>query len=130
MMTLSRIKRFGFGVSIMIASILLFADGSLHAGDSVKQRMAARAPQIIELKGNGVIGENNQGYLELRGGSDSAAAELVKAENKDRRAVYQAIAKKAGGTVEQVGQQVAAKRAKQAGKGEWLQKPGGEWYQK
>jgi uncharacterized protein YdbL (DUF1318 family) len=44
--------------------------------------------------------------------------------------VYQAIAAKTGGSVAQVGQRAAAKRARVAGAGEWLQKPSGEWYQK
>ncbi|MBL0715999.1 MAG: YdbL family protein [Desulfosarcina sp.] len=126
-MTALRPKSIGFRALIATALILLITP-AVQAG-SVKDRMAARNPQIVQLKGKGLVGENNQGYLELRG-SDRADAALVKAENKDRRLVYKAIAKKTGGTAEQVGRQVAAKRVSKAGRGEWLQKPGGEWYRK
>lgn len=126
-MTVLRRKSIG-GLAMGMAVLLLLITTTAQAG-SVKDRMAARNPQIVQLKGKGLVGENNQGYLELRG-SDSTAAELVKAENKDRQLVYKAIAQKTGGTVEQVGRQVAAKRAERAGQGEWLQKPGGEWYRK
>lgn len=127
-MTALRRKSIGWLASGM-ALMLLLVTPSVQAG-SVKDRMAARAPEILKLKTQGLIGENNQGYLALRGPDDGRTAGLVKAENKDRQMVYQAIASKAGGTVEQVGQRAAAKRAQIAGGGEWLQKPGGEWYRK
>ncbi len=117
-------------LALSTAVMLLVITPAVRA-DSVKDRMAARNPQIVKLRSKGVVGENNQGFLELRG-ANGAAAKLVQAENSDRRLVYRAIAKKTGGTVEQVGQQVAVKRAKRAGKGEWLQKPepSGKWYRK
>jgi hypothetical protein len=120
-------KSFGF-LALSITALMFLVAPAVQAG-SVKDRMAARAPEILKLKAKGVIGENNQGYLELRE-SDGGAADLVKAENKDRQAVYKAIAAKTGGTVAQVGQRAAAKRAEVAGSGEWLQKPGGAWYRK
>lgn len=99
------------------------------AADSVKERMAARAPEIVRLKSQGQVGENNQGYLEARG-ADAAGTAIVKAENQDRKLVYQAIAAKTGTSPEQVGQRAAAKRVEVAGAGEWLQSPSGDWYQK
>ncbi len=96
--------------------------------DSVKERMAARTPEILKLKAQGIVGENNQGYLEIRG--DGGGVGVVDAENKDRQMVYKAIAARTGGSVAQVGQRAAARRAQVAGAGEWLQKPSGEWYRK
>ncbi len=110
-----------------MAAFFLASPVAALAGD-VKERMAARAPEILKLKSQGLVGENNQGYLEIRGGD--GAGGLVAAENKDRQMVYQAIAAKTGGSVAQVGQRAAAKRAQVAGAGEWLQKPSGEWYRK
>lgn len=98
--------------------------------DSVKDRMAARAPEILKLKAQGLVGENNQGYLEVRGSGGGGAAGLVEAENQDRQLVYKAIAAKTGASAAQVGQRAAAKRAEVAGGGEWLQKSSGEWYRK
>jgi uncharacterized protein YdbL (DUF1318 family) len=112
----------------MVLMLLLLIPAA--QADSVKERMAARAPEILKLKAQGGVGENNQGYLEVRGSGGGAAADLVKAENQDRQMVYKAIAAKTGASAAQVGQRAAAKRAQVAGGGEWLQKPGGEWYQK
>ena len=111
-----------------MAAFFLASPAAALAGD-VKERMAARAPEILKLKSQGLVGENNQGYLEIRGDGGGAGG-LVEAENKDRQMVYQAIAAKTGGSVAQVGQRAAAKRAQVAGAGEWLQKPSGEWYRK
>lgn len=127
-MAASRRKSIGWLLSGM-AVIFLLAATTVQAG-SVKDRMAARAPEILKLKAQGLIGENNQGYLELRGSGGGSAAGLIQAENEDRVMVYQAIASKTGATAEQVGQRAAAKRAQVAGNGEWVQKPGGAWYQK
>ncbi len=127
-MTAFRRKSMGW-LFIHMVLMLLFCIPAAQA-DSVKDRMAARAPEILKLKAQGLVGENNQGYLEVRGSGGGAAVDLVKAENQDRQLVYKAIAAKTGASVAQVGQRAAAKRAQVAGGGEWLQKPGGEWYQK
>lgn len=94
----------------------------------IKERMAARAPAIVALKDQGVVGENNQGFLEFRGTKQQA--DLVAAENKDRATVYAAIAKKTGTTPKLVGQRRAGKLAAKAHSGNWLQAPDGSWYQK
>ena len=127
-MTASRCKSTGW-LAMGMALLILVITSAVQAG-SVKDRMAARAPEILKLKSQGLIGENSRGYLEIRGGGGGNAADLVKAENMDRQMVYNAIAAKTGGSLEQVGQRAAAKRAEVAGAGEWLQKPSGEWYQK
>ncbi len=111
-----------------MAAFFLSIPAAAQAG-SVKERMAARTPEILKLKAQGIVGENNQGYLEIRGDGGGAAG-VVDAENKDRQMVYKAIAARTGGSVAQVGQRAAVRRAQVAGAGEWLQKPSGEWYQK
>ena len=116
-------------LALNAAALLLLITPAVQAG-SVKERMQARAPAILQAKSQGLIGENNQGYLEVRGAGGGNAAALAAAENEDRRMVYKAIAAKTGGSVEQVGQRAAARRAEVAGVGEWLQKPSGEWYRK
>ena len=127
-MTASR-QTFCAWLAAGLALAIVLAAPAAQAG-SVKERMAERAPEILKLKSKGVIGENNQGFLEVRGAGGGQAASLIKAENQDRRMVYKAIAAKTGGNVEQVGRRAAAKRAEVAGAGEWLQKPGGAWYKK
>lgn len=127
-MTASRRTFIGWLAAGLALAIVLITPAA-QAG-SVKDRMAARAPEILKLKSQGLVGENNRGFLELRGAGGGQAAGLVEAENKDRRMVYKAIADKTGGSVAQVGRRAAVKRAEVAGDGEWLQKPNGEWYRK
>ncbi len=112
-------------VLITVATCLMAT--AAFAG-SLRDRMAERAPAIVALKDQGVVGENNQGFLEFRG--PKKQADLVAAENKDRATVYAAIAKKIGTTPELVGQRRAAKLAQMAHPGNWLQAPDGGWYQK
>ena len=51
-------------------------------------------------------------------------------ENRDRKLVYEAIAKNQGTTVEVVGRHRAVQIADKALAGEWLQDANGKWYQK
>ncbi len=127
-MTVLRRNAIGL-LALTLAALLLLITPAAQAG-SVKERMKARAAAILDLKTQGLVGENNQGYLEVRGADGGDAAALVQAENADRRMVYKAIAAKTGGSVEQVGQRAAVRRAEVAGGGEWHQNPSGEWYQK
>jgi uncharacterized protein YdbL (DUF1318 family) len=115
-----------FLASLFLTSTLL-AGNALAA--SLKERMKARLPQIIQLKAEGLIGENNRGYLELRNQNTTAAA-LISAENQDRQTVYNAIAQQQHANPEIVGQRRAAQIAARAVTGTWLQNGNGEWYKK
>ena len=102
------------------------ADASSKA---IKQRMIDRLPVIKSLKDQGIIGENNAGYLEFVG-QQKPKADVIAAENEDRKLVYSAIAKQQGTTVEVVGKHRAIQIAQKAQPGEWLQDAAGKWYQK
>jgi len=108
---------------------LLITDAHSSAAAEIKQRMIARLPVIKALKDKGVVGENNKGYLEFVG-QKKEQADVVAAENKDRRQVYEAIAKQQSTTVELVGRHRAAQIAEKAQPGEWLQDANGKWYKK
>lgn len=110
-----------------ILMILMF--GGTAGAQDIKSRMLDRLPEIQTLKAKGIVGENNQGLLETRK-SNTAAKQIVKAENKDRKAVYQAIAQKTGTTAQVVGKRRAIQIAEKANSGEWLQNASGQWYQK
>lgn len=112
---------------IFIAGSLLLASTVQSA--SIKERMASRIPTINTLKDQGVIGENNKGFLEFRKNSTSHQ-QLVADENKDRGTVYKAIAKQQGASPKVVGQR-RAKMIVEAGKtGHLFQKNDGSWYEK
>ena len=120
-------------VKMVMAACLVFilgiVAGNGFGAESIKQRMINRLPTIIKLKESGIVGENNSGYLEFVG-SRKENADVVEAENRDRKAVYEAIAKKQGTTVEVVGKHRAVQIAEIAKPGEWLQDANGKWYQK
>ena len=99
------------------------------SADDIKTRMKNRLPAIKELKAQGIVGEDNKGFLQFVGGK-KAKPDVVAAENKDRQTVYAAIAKQQGTTAELVGQRRALQIAKRANKGEWVQSTDGSWIQK
>jgi hypothetical protein len=109
-------------IGIFVAGISAFAD-------DIKTRMKQRLPVILELKAKGIVGENNAGYLEFIG-AKREKAEVVAAENRDRKTVYTAIAKQQGTTAELVGKRRALQIAKKADPGEWVQNANGKWIQK
>ncbi len=107
----------------------IVATAAWGGAKEIKARMAERLPALMELKEKGIIGENNLGFLAFRS-SQQDKAEDVAAENKDRKMVYNAIAKKTGTSAEIVGQRRARQIAQIAGSGEWIQDEGGHWRQK
>jgi uncharacterized protein YdbL (DUF1318 family) len=118
----------------IIAIIAVFILGIMitdvySASDSIKQRMISRLPVIKALKDQGIVGENNTGFLEFVG-NRKEKADVVAAENQDRKLVYEAIAKQQGTTAEVVGKHRAIQIAGKAQTSEWLQDANGKWYQK
>lgn len=114
-------------IGLVIIGLVGSAEMARAAG--IKERMLNRLPVIEDLKARGIVGENNQGFLEFRPGK-SEKKEVVAAENQDRLIVYEAIAKKQGTTVELVGRRRALQIAERAKPGEWLQDASGTWYRK
>jgi uncharacterized protein YdbL (DUF1318 family) len=111
----------------LIITSLILVSGSL-AG-SLKEEMRARQPKIIKLKADGLIGENNRGYVEYRTAKEPRKG-LVQAENQNREVIYRAIAKQQNSNPENVGRRRAAQIAERAPNGTWLQNLKGEWYKK
>lgn len=99
------------------------------AGD-IKARMQERLPTIVKMKDSGIIGENNKGLLEFVPGAAKKNESVVSAENNDRQAVYNAIAKQQNTTATLVGERRAIQIAESATAGHWLQDDSGKWYKK
>ncbi len=111
-----------FLIGYFIAGPMLFAD-------DIKTRMKNRLPVILELKTKGIVGENNEGYLEFIG-AKREKEDVIAAENEDRKTVYAAIANQQSTTVELVGKRRALQISQKADSGDWLQDASGNWYQK
>ena len=91
--------------------------------------MAERKPRIESLKKAGSIGENKAGYLEAMQDVklEDADKKLIEDENKDRKAVYAAVAKKEGSTVDHVGEIRAKQIRSKAAEGDYIQNEDGKW---
>lgn len=120
-----------FFVSISFSlSVLLITGALAFAGSNeIKERIKARLPVIDALKADGIIGENNRGYLEFIK-NNKPKEDVVISENQDRKKVYSAIAKQQGTTADLVGKRRAKQITQRAKPGQWLQDGSGNWYQK
>jgi len=107
---------------------LAFLATAVWAGD-IKSRMRERLPAIVKMKDQGIVGENNQGYLTaLKSAGDKQG--VIDAENKDRGRIYRAIAKKQGTSAKLVGQRRALQIFEKADAGTMLQNKNGKWVKK
>ena len=111
----------------MLFVLLLFPQLGTAGSQNMGTRM--RQPQIKALKAQGFIGENNLGYLEYRS-SSKMSENVVRAENRDRKKEYQAIADQQETSIEEIGSSRAAQIASRAQSGTWLQDDDGEWFRK
>lgn len=108
--------------------------------DEIKQRMKNRIEEIARLKAAHIVGENRKGFLEIVkmpqnsmaevGMASDAITAVVKAENKDRKTVYAALAEQVGTDVEQVGRLRADQIYKDAKPGVLLKTKDGRWVTK
>jgi hypothetical protein len=108
---------------------LLAGVAAAQSLSEIKARMEDRLPVIADLKARGVVGETNKGFLAFVG-DQREKADVVKAENEDRAAVYEAIAQQQGVSADLVGRRRALQLRQRARPGEWLQDENGNWYQK
>lgn len=107
---------------LMITAQFVFAAG-------IKERMKQRLPVIIDLKAKGIVGESNKGYLAFVTGK-RAQEGVIASENKDRKKIYNHIAKQQKAAIEFVEQRRAKQIADRAKPGEFIQKPDGSWVKK
>lgn len=98
---------------------------------ALKNRQA-RYQQLQSLKQEGVIGENNKGYVtDLK--NDAAATALTADENRDRRVLYEALVEqnKLGSTgLLEVQKAFAEVQKEKAGAGDMIQGSSGDWKKK
>lgn len=115
-------------VTIMVVLVsIAFVQGVFANG--IKERMKQRLPVIVQMKLDGVVGENARGYLEFVT-ANKINADVVDAENSDRQAVYSAIAAQQAVDAEIVGARRALQIFNQAQQGEYLKNEQGVWYKK
>lgn len=120
-----------FRIVFMLLS-LGFCTAALRAQDlgAVKARIEQRLGAVTALKDRGVAGENNRGFLEVRGNASGGDQQVISDENSDRRTVYGALGAQTGASADAVGRQRAQQIASIAKRGHWIQETNGEWRQK
>ena len=111
---LKRLFLISLGICLMIGggAAPSFAQGKYSIKEMTPQVTEAlenrrdRYEELVSLKQEGLIGENNRGYLHVFEGRPDAEA-IANAENRDRKIIYQTIAEQnnltdAIGTIEEV----------------------------
>lgn len=118
----------------IIAGLLLVLNANVSmAASSMKElqeRFKQRLGDIRQLKDQGTIGETFKGYIEFVEEPLDSAAELVKAENADRRELYQLIADQESTTPEKVAARNAKRNFEKAKPGDYLKHEDGQWRRK
>jgi uncharacterized protein YdbL (DUF1318 family) len=94
-----------------------------------------RSGQIQQLKNDGVVGEDRDGYLDLRRQPKDAkylqyAQGIVTDENADRAFLYLSNAQSQNKPLEMIEREYAQLWSDRAFPGEWIQKENGTWIQK
>ena len=85
-------RTFIITISFTLSIIFITGAFAFAGSEQIKARMKQRLPVINDLKNRGIIGENNKGYLDFIGGNKEKA-DVVNAENRDRKKVYTALGK-------------------------------------
>ena len=129
--------------SALIAAFLIFTPNLYAAQYDIKemtpaiqqalQNRQSRYDQLQQLKSQGIIGENNQGYVEVMKRAALDSDSMASAENQDRGVIYNAIVQQnnlppAG--IRQVQTAFADVQREKARSGDFVQMPSGDWQQK
>ncbi len=116
--------------ALLVTAVVCVAPAFAADASTAKARMRERVPVIDRLKVSEAVGENNQGFLEARGGGGGDAASVVSSENTDRQAVFADTASRTGSSAEVVGRAFAKQIAAASASGVWIQRENGQWYKK
>jgi len=116
--------------TLFAALCLLCLPAFAENAAEIRQRMAQRLSTIDDLKAKEAVGENNRGFVEVRGNGAGDAARYVADENHDREAVYAIIAKETGALPDSVGRARAKQIAQNSRPGVWVQDDSGRWAKK
>ncbi len=111
---------------IFLGILALTAAAGPGLAQGIKERMKERLPVIAELKKQGIVGENNQGYLAFVGEAKRHETLIVQ-ENQDRKLIYTHIAEQQNTSVSIVEKNRALQLTERAAPGTYIQKPDGSW---
>ena len=93
-------------------------------------RMKERLPYLLEAKDLGVIGEGTDGFVYIREGDSEKIKKIVTSENEDRKILFNTMATKTGGSIDEVANRFSKALVQKSKKGHWFRKSSGEWMQR
>lgn len=119
---------------------LAAAPARASEASDLKKRFETRYPVLLSLKEGGKIGETYLGYVEAvksdyltekvkLGEEEITVKDLLAAENKDRRRLYELLAEQYDTTSEKIAERNAKRNFEKAGAEEWLKTENG-WKKK
>lgn len=97
---------------------------------SITSKANAQRSVIESAKTEGVVGEQADGYLGIRGAVDASLRRKVGEINAKRRAVYEELAMDSSTTAAQVARVTGEMQIKSASQGEFYADEDGNWVQK
>lgn len=115
---------------IFALSILLAFSAATAAQPTLKERVKARIPKVNALLVKGSVGLDANGYLISRTTLANDEALIIAEENKDRKTMHAAIAKKSGSPIAKVEKRSALKFIERLPKGAFYKNAKGEWTRK
>lgn len=116
--------------ALLVTAVVWVVPAFTAAASDAKARMRERVPVIDRFKVSAAVGENNQGFLEVRGGGAGDAAAVVSSENTDRQAVFADTASRTCSSAQVVGRAFAQQMAAASASGVWIQRENGQGYKK
>ncbi|MBU1193791.1 MAG: YdbL family protein [Proteobacteria bacterium] len=116
--------------ALLIAGLvfLTFSQASAREKEQIVQSMKDRIGVVNQLKASGVVGETYNGYLAFVGSAEKA--EVVDAENKDRKELYGLVAEDEGTSIQIIEKNMGVVKAQRAKQGEFFQTSDGKWVKK
>lgn len=115
---------------LLIVSLvfLTFSQASAREKGQIVQSMKDRLAAVKQLKTDGIVGETHNGYLAFVGGAEKA--DVVSAENQDRKELYEIIAKEQGTSIQVIEKNMGVVKAQRAETGDFFQTKDGAWVKK
>jgi len=114
---------------INVICLFVFSFSTWGGQTGFAESMKSRLGKVVQAKDAGLIGEGTDGLLHLRIPSENMQ-KLVREENADRKALFESLAKKTGGSILDVASKFSIGLAKKAKKGHWFKKANGDWIRK
>lgn len=116
-------------ILLSLSAVCVCAPAGLRAQSpqAIHRRMSERLGAIDALKARQAVGEDNRGFLAIRGEVTPEERQVVDAENRDRAEVYQLIAQQTGASADDVGRARAKKIARDSSTGVLIQDESGRW---